>query len=126
MDILTAKVKDPPSIRIELSPPEIEFTAGPQTASFYIKNEAISTSKSFFIQISDPTSFEISPSFGTLGPSESLIINVKFIPKETAFVLDSQVNEYLCIRSKSGIPEGRYCISPLITVSPSLDIICQR
>jgi hypothetical protein len=42
-----------------------------------------------------------------LGPSESIIINVKFIPKEIAVVLNARVNEYLCIRSKFGIPEGR-------------------
>jgi hypothetical protein len=108
LDMFTTKVKDPPSIKIELSPPEIEFTAGPQTASFYIKNEANASSKSFFIQISDPSAFEVSPSYGILGPSESIIINVKFIPKEIAVVLNARVNEYLCIRSKFGIPEGRY------------------
>lgn len=107
IDLSVSKVKEPLSIKIELNPHEIEFSAGPQTRSFFIKNESNASPKQFFIQISDSSYFEVSPTFGILAPSESLIIEVKFIPRLGVISQTPMIKEYLCFRSKAGAPEGR-------------------
>lgn len=110
IELTLVKAKGAVTIKIDLNPMEIEFGPGQQTFSFYITNESSTSSTSFYIQVSEPHFFEVSPSFGILSPSESLVIHTKFIPRITEFRRTAIVHGYLCVRSKTGIPKARFDI----------------
>ncbi len=86
------------SLKIEMS--GLRFTNSTKKISFYVQNDSNIMATSFFLQVSHPYAFQVIPSFGSLAPSEAIMVDLFFTP--TNRYQDSVISGFLRTRTSNG------------------------
>lgn len=101
-------VAEEPRFTVQLDSMEIKFSSWSQCVTFFVRNDSLSMQSSFFIQITEPDYFEISPSYSKLAPGESVKVEAKMKRPLSGSRSVPMVSGLLIVRSRNGVPKEKY------------------
>ncbi|KAI9346790.1 hypothetical protein DFJ73DRAFT_466369 [Zopfochytrium polystomum] len=100
-------VEDGSQLSFNINPPTFQFSRYPFTKELHLQNKSLAEDIWFSIQTSPARFFSATPGFGVVPAGSSVTVMVSFEPNPYCETRNPEINGFLRVRSKEGLPFER-------------------